>query len=100
MDAVLRNNASAGAGYIERSGEKYLIRVPGQVEDAECIRRIVVAPRDGLPLRIGDVAEVGEGTELRTGARRQKTAARSCSVPSSCWSAKAAARLRNAPAIN
>ena len=66
--AVERNNANVGAGYIERSGEQYLIRIPGQVADAEGLRQIVVAMRDGLPLRIADVAAVGEGTELRTGA--------------------------------
>src|SRR3546814_21038611 len=59
---------NVGAGYIERSGQQYLIRVPGQVADAEGIEQIVVATRDGLPLRIGDVAEVDEGQELRTGA--------------------------------
>ena len=67
-DAVARNNASVGAGYIERSGEQYLIRVPGQVGDAGGLRQIVVAVRDGLPLRIADIADVGEGSELRTGA--------------------------------
>src|SRR3546814_2364929 len=68
VDAVGRNNENVGAGYIERSGQQYLIRVPGQVADAEGIEQIVVATRDGLPLRIGDVAEVDEGQELRTGA--------------------------------
>ncbi len=71
LDAVARNNASVGAGYIERAGEQYLIRVPGQVADAEGLRQIVVASRDGLPLRIADLAEVGEGSELRTGAATQ-----------------------------
>ncbi|MEO7935838.1 MAG: CusA/CzcA family heavy metal efflux RND transporter [Dokdonella sp.] len=71
LDAVARNNASVGAGYIERSGEQYLIRVPGQVADAEGLKQIVVATRDGLPLRITDVAEVSEGAELRTGAATQ-----------------------------
>nr|WP_300975713.1 efflux RND transporter permease subunit [Yoonia sp.] len=33
----------------------------------EGLRQIVVASRDGLPLHIGDVAEVIEGRELRTG---------------------------------
>ncbi|WP_345303641.1 efflux RND transporter permease subunit, partial [Lysobacter hankyongensis] len=68
LDAVARNNANAGAGYIERSGEQYLIRVPGQVADAEGLAQVVIATREGLPLRIRDVAEIGEGTELRTGA--------------------------------
>jgi len=68
LDAVDRSNANVGAGYIERSGEQYLIRVPGQVADIAGLRKIVVATRDGLPLRVGDVAEVLEGSELRTGA--------------------------------
>ena len=68
LDAVARNNANVGAGYIERAGEQYLVRVPGQVADIAGLRKIVVATRDGLPLRIGDVAEVLEGSELRTGA--------------------------------
>jgi cobalt-zinc-cadmium resistance protein CzcA len=68
LDAVARNNANAGAGYIERSGEQYLIRVPGQVADADGLAQVVIATRDGLPLRIRDVAEIGEGSELRTGA--------------------------------
>lgn len=68
LNAVARNNANVGAGYIERHGEQYLIRIPGQVGDIERLRKIVVATRDGLPLRISDVAEVLEGSELRTGA--------------------------------
>jgi len=68
LDAVARNNANVGAGYIERSGQQYLIRVPGQVADAEALRKVVVATRDGLPLRLADVADVVEGSELRTGA--------------------------------
>ena len=71
VDAVARNNENVGAGYIERSGEQYLIRVPGQIADEAGIEQIVVATRDGLPLRISDVAEVGElgeGTDLRSGA--------------------------------
>jgi cobalt-zinc-cadmium resistance protein CzcA len=69
MDAVARgNNASVGAGYIEREGEQYLIRSPGQVADLDGLRRIVVTRRDGVPIHVDDIAEVVEGTELRTGA--------------------------------
>ncbi len=68
MDAIVRGNANIGAGYIERAGEQYLIRSPGQVTDMEGLGRIVVARRGGLPIHVHDVAEVIEGTELRTGA--------------------------------
>ena len=68
LRAIQRNNANTGAGYIERGGEQNLIRIPGQVGDEGGLREIVVAMRDGLPLRISDVAQVGIGSELRTGA--------------------------------
>jgi len=68
LDAVSRNNANTGAGYIERSGEQYLIRVLGQIETVDALPEIVVAQRDGFPIRLGEVAEVVEGSELRTGA--------------------------------
>ena len=71
VDAVARNNQNIGAGYIERNGQQYLVRVPGQVADLDALRRIVLDRRDGVPIRVGDVAEVGEGPELRTGAATQ-----------------------------
>ncbi|MBN8761861.1 MAG: CusA/CzcA family heavy metal efflux RND transporter [Thiobacillus sp.] len=66
--AIERNNGNTGAGYIEKSGEQYLIRAPGQVANLVDIGNIIVGSREGVPIRIGDVAEVGMGKELRTGA--------------------------------
>ena len=71
VDAVARNNQNLGAGYIERNGQQYLVRVPGQVSDLAALGNIVLDRRDGVPIRVGDVAEVGEGPELRTGAATQ-----------------------------
>ena len=68
MAALATHNANVGAGYIERNGEQYLVRTPGQVDDIEDIRGIVVGSRGGVPIRIDDIAEVKEGNELRTGA--------------------------------
>ncbi|MSU53936.1 MAG: CusA/CzcA family heavy metal efflux RND transporter [Opitutaceae bacterium] len=68
MDTLARNNSNVGAGYIERAGEQYLIRVPGQVANLAEIGAIVVAQRAGQPVRIHDVADVLLGEELRTGA--------------------------------
>ncbi|MBI5131277.1 MAG: CusA/CzcA family heavy metal efflux RND transporter [Rhodopseudomonas palustris] len=68
MTALAANNANVGAGYIERNGEQYLVRTPGQVADVDDIRRVVIGSRGGVPVRIGDVAEVKIGTDLRTGA--------------------------------
>ncbi|MFA5901897.1 MAG: CusA/CzcA family heavy metal efflux RND transporter, partial [Hyphomicrobium sp.] len=66
--ALAANNKSVGAGYVERRGEQYLIRVPGQVAGLKDIEGVVVAMRDGLPIRVRDVASVLLGEELRTGA--------------------------------
>jgi cobalt-zinc-cadmium resistance protein CzcA len=66
--ALAANNSNVGAGYVERRGEQYLIRMPGQVSGLEDIEGIVVAMRDGLPIRVRDVADVLLGAELRTGA--------------------------------
>jgi cobalt-zinc-cadmium resistance protein CzcA len=68
MTALAANNANVGAGYIERNGEQYLVRTPGQVATIDEIRNIVIGSRQGVPIRIGDVASVEEGKELRTGA--------------------------------
>ncbi len=66
--AVAGNNQNVGAGYIERHGEQLLVRVPGQAESLDDLRDIVLATREGMPIRIRDVADVGDGQELRTGA--------------------------------
>ncbi|HBG31880.1 efflux RND transporter permease subunit [Sinimarinibacterium flocculans] len=66
--AVARNNANRGAGYLERKSEQLLVRIPGQVDGIPDLGRIVVATRGGLPIHVSDVAEVGLGKELRTGA--------------------------------
>ncbi|WP_027079902.1 efflux RND transporter permease subunit [Luteimonas mephitis] len=71
VDAVAANNQNMGAGYIERNGQQYLVRVPGQVGGLDEIRNIVLDRREGLPIRVSDVAQVGEGPELRTGAATQ-----------------------------
>jgi len=74
VTAVADNNRNVGAGYIERNGQQLLVRVPGQVADVEAIGNIVMARRDGVPIHVHDVASVGEGRELRTGAATQNGA--------------------------
>ncbi|MCC8537989.1 efflux RND transporter permease subunit [Xanthomonas axonopodis pv. poinsettiicola] len=69
--AVEANNRNIGAGYIERNGQQFLVRVPGQVDDIAQIGAIVLDRRQGVPIRVRDVAQVGEGRELRTGAATQ-----------------------------
>jgi cobalt-zinc-cadmium resistance protein CzcA len=68
MQALARNNANVGAGYIERNGRELLVRVPGQIDSLDALRAVAVRHRDGVPLRLEQVAEVGFGHDLRTGA--------------------------------
>lgn len=66
--ALQAANGSRGAGYIERNGEQLLVRVPGELEGLDDLRQVVVAVRGGVPVTIGDLAEVTIGPPLRTGA--------------------------------
>jgi cobalt-zinc-cadmium resistance protein CzcA len=66
--SIDQNNHNAGAGYIEKRGEQYLVRAPGQVRTLEDIRNVVIKNSGGIPVRVRDVAEVDIGRELRTGA--------------------------------
>ncbi len=71
ITALELNNQNAGAGYIERNGEQWLVRSPGQVMTLEDIANIVITKRDDAPVRVKDVAEVRFGKQLRTGAATQ-----------------------------
>lgn len=68
MASLAASNSSVGAGYIERRGEQYLIRSPGQVSSLDDIRNIVLATRGSSVVRMSDVADVTIGSDLRTGA--------------------------------
>ena len=71
ITALERNNINVGAGYIEKSGEQYLVRVPGQVANLTEIGEIILGSNQGVPIRIKNVADVLIGKELRTGAATQ-----------------------------
>jgi cobalt-zinc-cadmium resistance protein CzcA len=71
ITALGRNNLNVGAGYIEKSGEQYLVRLPGQVANLNEIGNITLGSRSGVPIRIKDVADILIGKELRSGAATQ-----------------------------
>ncbi len=76
LNALEKNTNNQGAGYIEKLGEQYLIRVPGQIAvdsnkqnvALEALGNVVLDTRDGTPIRVQDVATVSTGSDLRTGA--------------------------------
>jgi cobalt-zinc-cadmium resistance protein CzcA len=68
VSTLKNNNQNSGAGYIERNGEQWLIRSPGQLNNLDDIAQLVVTRRDDAPVRIKDLAIVKYGKELRTGS--------------------------------
>ncbi|MDP2072365.1 efflux RND transporter permease subunit [Methylotenera sp.] len=76
LNALEKNTNNQGAGYIEKSGEQYLIRVPGQITvnstnqtiALDALNNIVLETRNGTPIRVQDVASASIGSDLRTGA--------------------------------
>ena len=69
--ALQKNNDNRGVGFIERNGSQLLMRMPGQVTGMADIENIVIKQQQGVPIRIKDVATVGLGKELRSGAATQ-----------------------------
>jgi heavy metal efflux system protein len=67
-NAIEANNLNRGAGYVERNGEGFVVRSAGRIERFEDIGQVVVATRQGVPIRVRDIADVLIGNELRTGS--------------------------------
>ena len=68
VSSLEANNDNRGAGYIEKNGQQLLVRSPGQLKTIEDIQQVVINSIDNTPITISDVAEVGIGKQLRTGA--------------------------------
>jgi len=69
MKAIEANNAVAAGGYLEHQSEQYILRGIGQIRSLDDVRRTVIrATSSGVPVMVDDVAEVGDGPELRQGA--------------------------------
>ncbi len=66
--ALEANNANMGAGYIESNGEQQLVRIPGQLAGVDGLKNVVVATRNGVPVRVSDIADVAIGKPLRVGS--------------------------------
>ncbi len=66
--ALEKNNSVTGGGYIEKESQVYFIRGEGLVGSIADIEDIVVKNKDGVPVLIKDIAEVGYGNALRFGA--------------------------------
>ena len=65
--AIEANNRNDGAGRLGEGGEVLLVRSEGNIKTAEDLRSIVVSRKDGNLARLGDVAQVRDGSVTRYG---------------------------------
>jgi cobalt-zinc-cadmium resistance protein CzcA len=69
FQAIERNNATAGGGYLVRSGEQLLVRGEGRIQSLDDISDVLIETRaDGVPVRVRDVARVHIAPLIRQGA--------------------------------
>ena len=67
-EALRANNRNDGAGRVSDGQESLQVRVEAAVQTLDDIRAIGIGMRDGVPVRVGDVAEVRIGSLTRYGA--------------------------------
>lgn len=68
MQALEANNANTGGSYIEKEGSALFIRTEGILESKEDIAQIVVANKEGVPIRLEQIATIEHGFAVRNGA--------------------------------
>jgi heavy metal efflux system protein len=68
VEALEKNNKNVGGGGIKQNNQFLLVHGLGRTVNEEQIRGIVVTARDGVPIRVRDVADVQVGHEIRRGA--------------------------------
>ncbi len=68
-EALERNNATAGGGYLVRAGEQLLVRGEGRIQTLDDIADVLIETRaDGVPVRVRDVGRVHVAPLIRQGA--------------------------------
>ncbi|HCN37389.1 MAG TPA: CusA/CzcA family heavy metal efflux RND transporter, partial [Bacteroidetes bacterium] len=70
-EAVVKNNANVGGGYIEKQSDQYSIRGIGLIENMEDLQNVVVKSIHGSPIYLKQLADVEYGEGLRVGAVTQ-----------------------------
>jgi HAE1 family hydrophobic/amphiphilic exporter-1 len=65
--ALQRENQEVPAGRITRGATEQLVRISGRIEDPRAFADITISVRNGVPVRIGDVAKIVDAQEERRG---------------------------------
>lgn len=68
VEAARSNNQNVGGGNISESSGMLLVQGRSRTVTVEQIKSMVIKAIDGVPLRVGDVADVMVGHEIRRGA--------------------------------
>jgi hypothetical protein len=76
LQALRDSNQNASAGFYVESGQEYLIQGLGRINVLDDIADTVVAVRDGQPVLIRHVADVGIGSARQSGVSAPTTASR------------------------
>lgn len=68
LDAIKRSNQETGGAVIELAEAEYMVRAKGYLASLEDFRNIPLsASTQGVPVRLGDVARIQVGPEMRRG---------------------------------
>ena len=68
VGALETNNQNVGGGGVTRGNQFLLVHGLARTADLEQIRGVVVTAKDGVPVKVGQVADVEVGYEIRRGA--------------------------------
>ncbi|MEY4752008.1 MAG: hypothetical protein RIQ60_4222 [Pseudomonadota bacterium] len=66
-DALMAGNQENGGSVLELAEAEYMVRASGYLKTLEDFRAIPLAAKAGVPVRIGDLATVQLGPEMRRG---------------------------------
>lgn len=69
VEALEKTNFNVGGGYVQQSGEQFVVKGQGLLSDLEDIKNTTLPPLPSLKtIAIKDIAEIKLSSELRTGA--------------------------------
>ncbi|NIJ35139.1 efflux RND transporter permease subunit [Sphingomonas oligoaromativorans] len=66
--ALEANNSAIGGGTVDRNGEGLAVRADARIRSIAQLRQTVIATREGVPILLGQVADVRLGQAIRLGS--------------------------------
>ncbi|MBI1343602.1 MAG: CusA/CzcA family heavy metal efflux RND transporter [Terrimonas sp.] len=67
FNAISKSNINVGGDVIERNGQSYVVRGIGVLRNIDDIKNILIDKQNGVPILVGNVAQVVEGGKPRLG---------------------------------